>query len=179
MNFAQTPLPGAYLVTLKKIPDHRGFFVRAWCRNEFVAQGLNPDVTQVNLAMSRTKGTLRGMHFQEPPHAEVKVVRCTQGAIYDVIVDLRPESSTYCRWFGVELRADRHDSLYIPEHFAHGYQTLTDNTEICYQTSMPYHAASARGIRHDDPAFGIFWPLAVSCISEADASWPSWTLQKT
>ena len=126
MTFSKTPLTGAYVVTLNKIRDERGFFARAWCRDEFIAQGLNPDVAQINLARSEKRGTLRGVHFQKPPHTEVKLVRCTRGTIWDVILDLRLESATYCQWFGIELNSDQHVLLYIPEGVAHGYQTLTD-----------------------------------------------------
>lgn len=174
MTFSETPLAGAYVLTLNKVQDDRGFFARAWCRDEMIAHGLNPNVTQINLAMSHKKGTLRGLHFQEPPYAEVKIIRCTRGAIHDVIVDLRPESASFGRWFALELRADEHNLLYVPERFAHGYQTLTDEAEICYQTSVAYHPPAARGIRYDDPAFAITWPLPVSSISKADASWPTW-----
>jgi dTDP-4-dehydrorhamnose 3,5-epimerase len=179
MRFTETHLKGAFVLEIEERKDDRGAFARTFCMKEFTDHGLKPTVAQCNLSYNYKAGTLRGMHFQEPPHAEAKLVRCTAGAIYDVIIDLRPESPTYCRWFGIELRADQHDSLYVPERFAHGYQTLTDNAEICYQTSMPYHAASARGVRHDDPEFDIKWPLPVSCISEADAGWPAWKLQKT
>jgi dTDP-4-dehydrorhamnose 3,5-epimerase len=170
--FTETELEGAYLVDIEPIEDDRGFFARGWCRREFEGAGLSTDLVQVNLARSHVRGTLRGMHYQEAPHAEVKLARCTKGAIYDVAVDLRPESRTFTRWFGVELSADNHRMLYVPEGFAHGYQTLTDDAEMSYQTSQFYAGGSAAGVRYDDPAFGIEWPLPVSVISEADRSWP-------
>jgi dTDP-4-dehydrorhamnose 3,5-epimerase len=170
--FTETGIEGAYVVDIEPREDDRGFFARAWCRREFEDAGLNADLVQINLARSYRMGTLRGMHYQGAPHAEVKLARCTRGAIYDVAVDLRPESPTFRRWFGLELTADNHRMLYVPEGFAHGYQTLTDDAEMCYQTSQFYDSASAGGVRYDDPAFGIDWPLPVSVISEADRSWP-------
>jgi dTDP-4-dehydrorhamnose 3,5-epimerase len=171
MIFTATPLAGAFVIDLKKIADDRGFFARAWCRDTLAANGLNPNQTQVNVGFSHRKGTLRGMHFQKAPHAEVKIVRCTRGAVFDVAVDLRDDSATRGQWFGVELTADNHKQLYLPEGFAHGYQTLEDNSEIEYSTTHAYAAASASGVSHDDPAFGIRWPLPVSVISEADRKW--------
>ena len=171
MQFTATPLPGVFVIELKKITDDRGFFARAWCRDTLVAQGLNGGQTQLNVGFSHRKGTLRGMHFQKAPHAEVKIVRCTRGAVFDVAVDLREGSATRGQWFGVELTADNHKQLYIPEGFAHGYQTLTDDSEIEYSTTHVYAAASAGGVRYDDPTFGIRWPLPVSVISEADRKW--------
>lgn len=171
MIFTETGLPGAYVVGIKRIEDDRGFFARGWCRQEFEAAGLNPDLVQINLARSLKQGTLRGLHYQEAPHAEAKLARCTKGAIFDVLVDLRPDSPTFKRWFGLELTADNHQMLYVPEGFAHGYETLTDDAEMCYHTSRFYAASAARGVRYDDPAFGIAWPLAVSVISDADRRW--------
>lgn len=171
MIFTETGLPGAYVVGIKRIEDDRGFFARGFCRREFEEAGLDPTLVQINLARSIRKGTLRGMHFQEAPHAENKLVRCTRGAIYDVMVDLRADSPTFKRWFGLELTDENHQMLYVPKGFAHGYQTLTDDAEMCYQTSQFYAGGSARGVRYDDPAFGINWPLAVSVISEADRRW--------
>jgi dTDP-4-dehydrorhamnose 3,5-epimerase len=172
MNFTETPLAGAYLIDLQKHVDERGYFARAWCRREFEAHGLNPNVEQVNVGYSRRAGTLRGLHFQQQPHAEVKVVRCLRGAIYDVIVDLRPQSPTRFGWFGVELRGENGRMLYVPEGFAHGYQTLSDDVEMMYQTSQAFEPRSACGVRFDDPAFGIRWPREVTCVSDADRSWP-------
>jgi dTDP-4-dehydrorhamnose 3,5-epimerase len=174
MIFTATTLDGAYLIDLEKREDSRGFFARTWCRKEFEAHGLNVDVAQINTGFSKSLGTLRGLHYQLPPYEEVKVVRCTMGAVFDVIVDLRRGSPTYKRWFGVELTADNRRMLYIPEGVAHGYQTLTDNTELCYQTSQFYAAEAARGVRFDDPAFTISWPEEVLVISDADRSWPAY-----
>lgn len=175
MTFEETDLKGAFVVGLKRIEDHRGFFARAWCQKEFTDAGLNPHLVQVNLAVSQKAGTLRGMHFQEAPHAEAKLIRCTRGRIFDVMIDLRPESPTHRKWFGLELSAENHRMLYIPEGFAHGYLTLTDDAEMLYQTSQVFASGSARGVRYDDPAFGIEWPLAVSVISDADRKWPDYT----
>ena len=173
MEFTEISLPGAWVVRLKKIEDERGYFARAWCREEFAQHGLNPDMVQLNAGFSRRRGTVRGMHFQLAPHAEAKFVRCTRGAIYDVIIDLRHGSSTFGQWHGVELTADNGLMLYAPEGFAHGYQTLTDDTEMYYMTSAAYSPAAARGVRYDDPAFGVRWPLPVSVISAADRDWPA------
>jgi dTDP-4-dehydrorhamnose 3,5-epimerase len=171
MIFTQTELEGAFVVDIKKIEDHRGFFARGYCRKEFEDAGLNPNLVQINIARSHKAGTLRGMHYQEAPHAEAKLVRCTKGRIFDVMVDLRKDSKTHRRWFGLELSADNHKMLYVPEGFAHGYQTLTDDAEMLYQTSQFFASASARGVRFDDPAFGIEWPLPVSVISDPDRGW--------
>jgi dTDP-4-dehydrorhamnose 3,5-epimerase len=170
--FTESTIRGAYVVDIDRIEDDRGFFARAWCRREFEAAGLNPDLVQINLARSHTRGTLRGMHYQDAPHSEAKLARCTRGAVYDVIVDLRPDSSTFRRWLGVELTDENHRMLYVPEGVAHGYQTLTDDAELCYQTSREYAPESAGGVRYDDPAFTIEWPIPVSVISEADRTWP-------
>ncbi len=172
MIFSPTELKGAYLVGLQRIEDARGFFARGWCRKEFTEQGLNPDLAQLNLAFSHRRGTLRGLHFQVAPHAEAKLVRCTRGALYDVIIDLRPGSPTFRRWLGVELTADNRQMLYVPEGFAHGYQTLADETEMYYQTTEFYVPQAARGVRYNDPAFAVKWPLPVAVISEADQKWP-------
>lgn len=172
MIFSPTELNGACRVELKRIEDARGFFARAWCRQEFTEHGLNPDLKQMNVAFSHRRGTLRGMHFQESPHAEAKLVRCTRGALYDVIIDLRPASPTFRRWLGVELTADNRQMLYVPEGCAHGYQTLADETEMYYQTTEFYAPRAARGVRYNDPAFAVKWPLPVAVISEADQQWP-------
>ncbi|HEX6398367.1 MAG TPA: dTDP-4-dehydrorhamnose 3,5-epimerase [Steroidobacteraceae bacterium] len=177
MQFTATPLPGVFVIDLKKIVDDRGYFARSWCRDTLAAQGLNPNQTQLNVGYSHRKGTLRGMHFQKAPHAEVKVVRCTRGAVFDVAVDLREGSATRGQWFGIELSADNGKQLYIPEGFAHGYQTLADASEIEYSTTHVYAAASASGVRHDDPAFGIRWPLPVSVISEPDKKWAPFQIE--
>ncbi|MFN0171034.1 MAG: dTDP-4-dehydrorhamnose 3,5-epimerase [Bryobacteraceae bacterium] len=172
MEFTQTKVNGAYLVRMKRIEDHRGFFARGWCGLEFARNGLNPNLVQMNVAHNVKKGTLRGLHFQLQPFQEAKSVRCARGAIYDVIVDLRPDSSTHKQWFGVELTAHEGAMLYVPEGCAHGYQTLTDEADMYYLTSNAYEPTAAKGIRFDDPAFGIEWPLPVSAISEADQKWP-------
>lgn len=176
MIFSPTPLRDAYLVDLEKIEDARGFFARAWCSEEFRKKGLHGDSVQINVGYSRKKGTLRGMHYQVEPHAEVKVVRCTRGAVYDVIVDLRPDSTTASRWFGTELSSENHRMLYVPKGFAHGYLTLTDDAEIYYLTSTPYAPESARGARYNDPSFEIIWPGTVTVISEQDKNWPDVSL---
>lgn len=176
MIFAETKLPGAFIIEVERLEDERGFFARAWCKKEFEAHSLNSDWAQANLAFSRRRGTLRGLHYQVAPYEEAKLVRCIRGAIYDVIVDLRPESPTYRQWLGVELTADNHKMLYVPEGFAHGYQTLADNTETFYQVSQFYSPESERGLRYDDPAFGIEWPIDVQVISDKDKSWSDYSL---
>jgi dTDP-4-dehydrorhamnose 3,5-epimerase len=174
MEFIETKLSGAFLVSLQKIEDRRGFFARGWCRDEFSEHGLTSDMTQLNVGFSHRRGTLRGLHYQVPPHQEAKLIRCTRGAIFDVIVDLRPDSPTRGRWFGAELTDENALMVYVPEGFAHGYQTLTDNTETYYLTSARYAASAARGVRYNEPAFGISWPLPVSVVSDADAGWPDY-----
>jgi dTDP-4-dehydrorhamnose 3,5-epimerase len=174
MIFTTTALQGAYIVELERREDQRGFFARAWCQQEFEAHGLNPCIVQANLAFSPRRGTLRGLHYQLAPCEEAKLVRCTRGAVYDVIVDLRPGSPTHRRWIGVELTADNRRMLYVPEGFAHGYLTLVDESEVFYQTSQFYAPACARGVRYDDPAFGIAWPIEIAMISDADQNWPAY-----
>jgi dTDP-4-dehydrorhamnose 3,5-epimerase len=171
MKFTETELKGAYVVEIQPIKDERGFFARSWSRPDFEAAGLNVNLAQVNVAWNIKAGTLRGMHFQHSPYGETKLVRCTRGHIYDVIVDLRPESPTHKKWFGLELTFANYLMLYIPEGFGHGYQTLTDDAEISYMTTALYAPAAAGGVRYDDPAFAIKWPLPVSCISGKDAKW--------
>ncbi len=172
MIFTATTLPGAFVVEPERREDHRGFFARVWCQHELEEHGLTSRVAQVNVGFTLQRGGLRGLHFQLPPKQEVKVVRCTMGALYDVIVDLRLDSPTHRQWIGVELTAQSRRMLYVPAGCGHGYQTLTDNTEIYYQTSEGYAPELARGVRYDDPAFGIAWPLPVTSISDADRSWP-------
>jgi dTDP-4-dehydrorhamnose 3,5-epimerase len=172
MIFNATPLAGAYLIDPERIEDDRGFFARTWCRDEFERHGLNPRLVQCNVSYNARRGTLRGMHFQARPHEEAKLVRCTRGAIHDVIVDLRDGSPTYRRWFAATLSSENLRMLYIPEGFAHGFQTLADATEVFYQMSESFHPGSARGVRHDDPALRITWPLEVAVISEKDRSYP-------
>jgi dTDP-4-dehydrorhamnose 3,5-epimerase len=165
-----------YCVHLERIEDHRGHFARGWCQREFEAVGLVGRLVQLNVARTLKRGTLRGMHFQDPPHAEAKLVRCTSGAIFDVIIDLRPDSATHKQWFGVELTAENDRMIYAPPGCAHGYVTLSDNAEIYYLTSEFYSPQSARGVRFDDPAFGIDWPLPVSTISDVDQHWPDYAV---
>lgn len=172
MRFSATKLEGACLIDIEPIGDERGFFARAWCRREFEAHGLPTAAAQLNLSHSRDTGTVRGLHWQVPPHAETKLVRCIRGKIYDVIVDLRAQSPTFLQWIGVELSAENHRILLVPKGFAHGFQTLADHSEVLYQVSEFFAPAAERGARHDDPAFDIVWPLPVSTISAKDASWP-------
>ncbi|MDL1984595.1 MAG: dTDP-4-dehydrorhamnose 3,5-epimerase [Deltaproteobacteria bacterium] len=177
MIFKKTGLEGAFIIEPERIEDTRGFFARAWCKNEFEANGLNPNLLQSNISFNKAKCTLRGMHYQATPHEEIKLVRCTKGAIYDAIVDLQPGSPTYLKWIGVELTEQNHKMLYVPEGFAHGYQTLTDNTEVFYHVSQFYSPESERGVRWDDPAFGIKWPETNNVvISEKDKNWPDYLL---
>jgi dTDP-4-dehydrorhamnose 3,5-epimerase len=172
MIFTQTPLAGPYLIDPERIMDERGFFARTWCHNEFERHGLEPRLVQCNISFNVRRGTIRGMHYQAKPHEEIKLVRCTQGAIYDVIVDVRPESPTYLRWFAEELTAENRRMFYIPGGFAHGFQTLSDGAEVSYQMSDFFQPQSSRGIRYDDPALGIAWSLDVSVISAKDQSYP-------
>jgi len=172
MKFTETKLKGAFVVEIEKLSDDRGFFARSSCQKEFEAHGLTARVVQTNVSFNIKKGTMRGMHYQIAPHQECKLVRCTRGAIYDVIIDLRPESPTYKQWVGVELTADNYTMFFVPEDFAHGFITLADNTEITYQVSQFYTPGSEKGIRFDDPAFGIQWPQDVSVISDKDNNWP-------
>jgi dTDP-4-dehydrorhamnose 3,5-epimerase len=171
MIFKETSLAGAYVIELEMLEDERGFFARAFCQNEFEEHGLNPVIAQGNIAFNVTKGTLRGMHFQYPPAAESKLVRCTRGAILDIIVDLRPESPTYLEHLAVELDEDNHTALYVPERFAHGYQTLRDRTETSYQVGEFYTPGTEGGLKYDDPRLDLRWPLPVSVMSEKDQNW--------
>lgn len=173
MRFEPTILSGAFVVTLDIKEDDRGFFARTFCQQEFADHGLKSLVAQCNLSFNHKAGTLRGMHFQVPPAAETKLVRCTRGAVYDVIVDLRPDSPTYLRHVGVELSEHNRTALYVPELFAHGYLTLTDAAEVAYQVGEIYTPGYERGIRYDDPALGIEWVRKVTVISQKDASWPA------
>jgi dTDP-4-dehydrorhamnose 3,5-epimerase len=172
MRFTETKIKGVWIIDIEPHEDHRGFFSRIWCEREFQAHNLKTDLKQMNAGFSKKKAGIRGMHFQIAPHAEAKTVRCTMGALYDVAVDIRPDSPTYRQWAGVELTAQNHRTFYLPEGCAHGYQTLANNTEILYLTTA-FHAPSyARGYRFDDPAFGITWPLPLGTISENDLAWP-------
>ena len=176
MIFHETGLKGAFVIEIEKLKDHRGFFARGWCQKEFEAHNLISIIRQANVSHNKTKGTLRGMHYQISPYEETKLVRCTNGAIYDVIIDLRPGSPTHAQWIGIELTAGNYKMLYVPESFAHGFITLEDNTEVTYQVSQFYTPGSERGIRWDDPGFSIHWPIEARVISDKDKSWPDYTL---
>jgi dTDP-4-dehydrorhamnose 3,5-epimerase len=171
MHLRPTPLPGAYVVELRPIEDERGFFARTFCAEDFAASGLVPTVAQCNLSHSRRKGTLRGLHWQDPPHAEAKLVRCVRGAFFDVFVDLRP-GPTFAQWHGVELSAANRLAVYVPPGFAHGVLSLTDDVEMAYQLSAAYAPGHARAVRWDDPDIGIDWPLRPTVISPRDAAAP-------
>ena len=172
MKFEETKLPGIFEIHIEPKADDRGFFARSWCRKEFEAHGLDARMAQCNISFNRRKGTLRGVHYQVPPYSEAKVVRCTHGSIYDVIVDLRPQSPTFKQWTAIVLTAEKRNMAYVPENCAHGFLTLEDETEVFYLMSEFYDAASARGVRFDDPAFGIAWPATVEVISERDRTYP-------
>ena len=168
MKFVATPLQDAWIIEIEPRGDERGFLARAWCAEEFASRGLNPHLVQCNITFTKKKGTLRGMHYQTAPYEEAKLVRCTRGAIYDVILDLRPKSPTFKQWFAATLTADNRTMLYIPEGFAHGLQTLTNDTEVFYQMSETYHPESATGVRWNDAAFGIEWPEGERTIAPRD-----------
>src|SRR5512132_522514 len=172
MIFTETKLKGAYVIDLERREDARGFFARAFCQHEFEAHGLKPIIAQANVAHNRQKGTVRGMHFQIPPAAETKLVRCTRGAILDIIVDLRPESPTYLQHVAVELNEDNQLALYVPERFAHGYQVLCDKTDSSYQVGEFYSPPHERALRYDDPRLGLTWPLPITVISDKDRNAP-------
>jgi len=170
--FTETVLSGAYVIDLEPQADERGFFARIWCAREFAARGLESRLVQSSISVTTRRGTLRGMHYQAPPHAEVKLVRCTRGAVFDVIIDLRPYSATYLRPFGVELTAENRLALYIPKGFAHGFQTVVDDTEVFYHMSEVYVAAAGRGLRWNDPTFGVPWPIVPPILLARDATYP-------
>jgi dTDP-4-dehydrorhamnose 3,5-epimerase len=173
MRFAKTPLPGAYVIDVEPRVDERGLFARTFCAREFAAHGLDTRVEQASVSVNPKSGTLRGLHYQAPPHGEAKLIRCTAGAIFDVIVDLRPGSPTYTRHYAVTLTAADRRALYVPVGFAHGFQTLADDTEVLYQMSQPFVAESARGVRWNDPAFGIAWPSAAHrTMNDRDRTYP-------
>ncbi len=174
MLFHETRLEGAFVIELEKREDTRGFFARGWCQKEFEDHGLVAQVVQTNISYNRKKETLRGMHYQLAPFEETKLVRCVRGGIYDVIIDLRPESPTYKQWIGVELTAENYKMLYVPENFAHGLQALEDDTEVIYQVSQFYTPGAERGLRWNDPAFRIEWPQDIEVISDKDADWPDY-----
>ncbi|MDB5882731.1 MAG: dTDP-4-dehydrorhamnose 3,5-epimerase [Ramlibacter sp.] len=175
MIFSETGLKGAFILDLERREDERGFFARSWCRDEFEAHGLNPALAQCNVSFNRRRGTLRGMHYQADPFAEAKLVRCTAGSVYDVIIDLRPGSPTFKQHIGEVLSAANHRMMYVPEGFAHGFQTLQDDTEVFYQMSQFYSPAHGRGVRYDDPVFGIEWKIADPVMAERDRSYPDFT----
>jgi len=173
MTFHETSVPGVFEIDVEPIVDERGLFARAWCQKEFEQHGLNPRLVQCDVSFNKRKGTLRGMHYQAAPYSEAKVVRCIHGSIYDVVLDLRPESLTFKQWTSVVLSAAKRNMVYIPEGCAHGFLSLEDQTEIFYQMSEFYNADSARGVRWDDPAFKIDWPAKVDVISERDRTYPN------
>lgn len=175
MEFISTALSGAWIIDPVLIEDERGFFGRTWCQREFREHGLNPRLLQCNISFSHRRGTVRGMHYQAAPREEAKVVRCSSGAIFDVIIDLRPDSPTFKRWISVELSARNRRMVYVPEGFAHGFQTLEDDAEVIYHMSELFDVACARGVRWDDCAFGIHWPQPVQAISEKDKSYPDFS----
>lgn len=174
MRFTETPLPGVWAIELERLGDERGWFARTFDREEFAARDMSPEVVQCNLSYNAFKDTLRGMHFQAEPHGESKLVRCVQGAIFDVALDLRGDSPTYCRWHGLELSAENGLALYIPAGLAHGFQTLSDDCQVLYQMGHRYVPEAARGVRYDDPSFAIEWPTPQGerIVSERDASYP-------
>jgi dTDP-4-dehydrorhamnose 3,5-epimerase len=178
MKFKNTPLEGAWVIELDAHKDDRGYFARTFCQKEFKAHGLATNIVQSNVSWSANAGTLRGMHFQKLPMSETKLVRCVRGSLFDVIVDLRSDSPTYLQHFGVELSGENMRMLYVPKGFAHGFITLVDNTEIQYMVSEYYEPSQEFGVRHDDPAFGIKWPVPVTEISEKDRKWPKYDLHR-
>lgn len=175
MIYKETPIDGVFIIDIEPVADERGFFSRTWCVKEFQARGLNSDLVQCNISFNKKRGTLRGMHYQKPPHGEVKVVRCTRGRVFDVILDLRPESPSFQQWLGVELSEDNHHMLYIPEGCAHGFQTLEDDSELFYQMSTFYEPGVASGVRWNDPSFAIRWPLEVAVVSDKDNKFPDYS----
>ena len=172
MLFTETPLAGAYSIELEPISDDRGFFAQAWVKEELESRGLDPTIEQVNLSSTLRAGTFRGFHWQEPPFGEVKTVRCIAGAVYNVIVDMRPDSDTYLEWFGAELSAENLRMLYIPEQFANGFLILEDDTVLLYHVSRSYEPGHESGMRWDDPAIGVEWPVEVTTVSDKDEAWP-------
>jgi len=173
MKFSKCKLPGVFVIDIEPIKDERGMFARLWCKDEFKQQGLVTELSQCSLSFNHSKGTLRGMHYQSAPHAETKVIRCTRGSIFDVAIDLRPESPSYKQWFGTLLSAENHRMLYVPEGLAHGFVTLEADSEVFYQISVPYVPESGRGVRWNDPCFDINWPIQPVVISNKDANYPN------
>lgn len=176
MEFLKTKLPGVFEILIEAKPDERGFFARTWCQKEFESQGLAVKFVQCSLSFNKRKGTLRGMHYQIAPYEETKLIRCTQGAIYDVVLDLRPESPAFKNWVAVELTAEKRNMIYVPQGCAHGFLTLEDRSEVTYQMSEFQHAEFARGVRWNDPAFQIKWPAKVEVISERDCNYPDFQI---
>jgi dTDP-4-dehydrorhamnose 3,5-epimerase len=176
MIFTETSLKGAYIIDIEIREDDRGFFARSWCQHEFEEHGLTPRLAQCNISFNKWRGTLRGMHYQADPYQEAKLVRCSMGAVCDVIIDLRPTSPTFKQWLTVELSEKSRRALYIPEGFAHGFQTLADKSEVLYQMSEFFHPEAARGLRWNDPAFSIEWPMEILVISEKDKNYPNWNM---
>jgi len=175
MIFKETNLKGAFVIELEKREDERGFFARTWCKKEFEANGLETGLVQANLSLSRKAGTLRGMHYQAAPYEETKLVKCTNGELYDVVIDLRPNSPTYRQWFAVELTENNYKMLYVPKGFAHGFQTLVDNVAVFYLVTQFYSPSAERCVRWNDPQFGINWPdVNIRTISEKDKNWPDY-----
>lgn len=174
MRFTETKLKGAFIIDIEPRGDERGFFARSWCMDEFEKLGLNPRLSQCNISFNKKRGTLRGLHYQVEPYPEAKLVRCTMGAIYDVIIDLRADSPTFKQWMSVELTSENRRALYVPENFAHGFQTLTDSSEVFYQMSEFYHPECARSVRWNDPAFGVEWPISAYIVSERDQNVLLW-----
>jgi dTDP-4-dehydrorhamnose 3,5-epimerase len=172
----ETPLAGAFVLDVERLEDERGFFARTFCGDELRAHGLESNVAQCSVSFNRARGTLRGLHYQDAPHEEVKIVRCTRGAIWDVVVDLRRHSDTYRRWTAIDLTADNRRALYIPRGMAHGFITLSDDSEVFYMMGNRYVEGAARGIRWDDPAFAIHWPLAPTVMSDRDRTYAAWRL---
>jgi dTDP-4-dehydrorhamnose 3,5-epimerase len=178
VRFLSIPLAGAYLIEQERHEDERGYFARTWCADELGGRGLENRLAQCSVSFNHRRGTLRGLHYQAPPFAEVKLVRCSRGALFDVAVDLRPDSPTFRKWFGAELTSDNGRALYVPRGFAHGFLTLADATEISYQISVPYHPECGRSVRYDDPFVGVSWPGRVEVLSAADRRCPDVTSER-
>jgi dTDP-4-dehydrorhamnose 3,5-epimerase len=176
--FLETDIPGALIIDLDRHTDDRGFFARAWCEEEFAAHGLRPRFVQANMAFTERSGTVRGLHYQHSPHEEAKLIRCTRGSIHDVLIDLRRDSPSFEQWIAVELSADNRRMLHVPEGCAHGYQALSDGAEVFYLVTHPYVPGAEGGIRFDDPAFGVQWPLPVGDVSAKDRRWPVYVRQQ-
>ena len=175
MIFTETKLSGVYIIDINRLEDQRGFFARGWCQREFEEHGLVLSLVQANISYNKKKGTLRGLHYQINPYEEAKLVRCVRGALYDVVIDLREDSPTYKQWLGIELIAENYQMVYVPNGFAHGFVTLADNTEANYQVSQFYTPGAERGIRYNDPAFGIEWPIEIEVISDKDKNWGNYS----